>query len=301
MVGQVQEGAARILTRSSARGEGHDGLRHGALGGLSEYCGARRNRGWVAVQTYLWRRRLGRKVVVIAVSDAGIGFPPLTRSHPGPAVRRSLGRRRRARSPPSPGPAAFAIPAGDRDSPASSAICSAGTARFRSGSGTARLAVVPDWDDDAPARRASSLFPGRSSPSSFPPRRRTADDAANPSWPHCCARRYRPPIPTWSPDPPVRAVRGRIEAPHRRQSPAPPRLLDFSAIGLLDFSCADEVVAKLLLNGDGIGPASCCWVTSGSAARGDRARARDPSAERDRHSTRPTGHRRCSAGERPIF
>ena len=31
-------------------------------------------RGWVAVQTYRYRQRLGRRVVVIAVCDAGIGF-----------------------------------------------------------------------------------------------------------------------------------------------------------------------------------------------------------------------------------
>jgi anti-sigma regulatory factor (Ser/Thr protein kinase) len=30
--------------------------------------------GWVAVQKYLWRKRLGRNVVVIAVCDAGLGF-----------------------------------------------------------------------------------------------------------------------------------------------------------------------------------------------------------------------------------
>ena len=30
--------------------------------------------GWVAVQTYTWKQRLGRRVVVIAVCDAGIGF-----------------------------------------------------------------------------------------------------------------------------------------------------------------------------------------------------------------------------------
>src|SRR4029077_18577582 len=30
--------------------------------------------GWVAVQSYPWRRRLARRVVVIAVADAGVGF-----------------------------------------------------------------------------------------------------------------------------------------------------------------------------------------------------------------------------------
>ena len=45
VVGRIQEGAARILDRRArARGEGDDGLRHGAFGGMSEYCGARRHR-----------------------------------------------------------------------------------------------------------------------------------------------------------------------------------------------------------------------------------------------------------------
>ncbi len=30
--------------------------------------------GWVAVHAYTWRRRLGKRVVVIAVGDAGVGF-----------------------------------------------------------------------------------------------------------------------------------------------------------------------------------------------------------------------------------
>ena len=30
--------------------------------------------GWVAVQSYNWRRTLARRVVVIAVGDAGVGF-----------------------------------------------------------------------------------------------------------------------------------------------------------------------------------------------------------------------------------
>jgi hypothetical protein len=45
------------------------------------------------------------------------------------------------------------------------------------------------------------------------------------------------------------AVRGRIEA-RIAASPHPTAQLDFDTIGLLDFSCADEVVAKLILNGE---------------------------------------------------
>jgi hypothetical protein len=51
------------------------------------------------------------------------------------------------------------------------------------------------------------------------------------------------------------AVRNRIEAALAGSS-CRTALLDFSDIELLDLSCADEVVAKLLL-GDGSGPARC--------------------------------------------
>lgn len=49
------------------------------------------------------------------------------------------------------------------------------------------------------------------------------------------------------------AIRDRIEA-RIAGSPYPTTHLDFQAIGLLDFSCADEVVAKLLLNDHGDRP-----------------------------------------------
>ena len=40
--------------------------------------------GWVAVHSYRWQKRLGRKVVVISVSDAGIGFRQSLESAHGP-------------------------------------------------------------------------------------------------------------------------------------------------------------------------------------------------------------------------
>ena len=52
--------------------------------------------GWVAVQTYTWRKRLGRRVVVIAVCDAGCGFRQSLESAPG-RVRGECARRRRVR------------------------------------------------------------------------------------------------------------------------------------------------------------------------------------------------------------
>ncbi len=116
--------------------------------------------GWVAVQTYTWRRTLGRRVAVIAVADAGVGF------------RRSLEATQAKRF-------------GDRwsDATALEAALIQGVSRFRdpgrgqglagirryvsrwSGklsvrSGTARIAIVPSWDDDVPLADGLPDFPG---------------------------------------------------------------------------------------------------------------------------------------------
>ena len=116
--------------------------------------------GWVMVQTYNWAKRLGRRVVVIAVCDAGLGF------------RRSL---------ESSGNHALS----DRwdDAAALEAAVIRGVSRFRDPgrgqglagvrkyigrwggklsvrSGTARIAIVPDWDDDVPLEENLPDFPG---------------------------------------------------------------------------------------------------------------------------------------------
>jgi anti-sigma regulatory factor (Ser/Thr protein kinase) len=116
--------------------------------------------GWVAVHAYTWRRRLGRRVVVIAVADAGVGF------------RQSL-------------EATQAALFGDRwgDGRALEAAFIHGVSRFRdpgrgqglrgirrwldrwSGkmsirSGTARIAMVPPWDEDAVLKEGLPVFPG---------------------------------------------------------------------------------------------------------------------------------------------
>ena len=116
--------------------------------------------GWVAVQTYHWRRKLGRRVVVIAVADAGVGF------------RHSLDATQARRY-------------GDRwsDATALEAALMQGVSRFRdpgrgqglqgmrryvkrwSGklsirSGAARITIVPAWDDDAPLIGGLPPFPG---------------------------------------------------------------------------------------------------------------------------------------------
>jgi hypothetical protein len=112
------------------------------------------------VQAYTWRRRLGRKVVVIAASDAGVGF------------RRSL-------------EATQAAVYGDRwgDGRALEAAFVHGVSRFRDPgrgqglrgirrfldrwggklsirSGTARIGMVPSWDEDVVLKEGLPPFPG---------------------------------------------------------------------------------------------------------------------------------------------
>jgi len=116
--------------------------------------------GWVAVQAYTWRRTLARRVVVIAVADAGVGF--------GHSLEPTQSKR-----------------FGDRwgDAAALEAALIQGVSRFRDPgrgqglagirrylarwdgkiairSGTARIAIVPTWDDDVPLKDGLPPFPG---------------------------------------------------------------------------------------------------------------------------------------------
>lgn len=162
VVGRIQERASRIL-----HGELHIDAKAtiGFAMALSEACQNivehAGTGGWVAVRAYTYRVRLdGRRVVVIAVSDGGIGF------------RRSL-------------EAVQAKRFGDRwsDATALEAALIQGVSRFRDPgrgqglagikrylarwngkisirSGTARLAIVPAWDNDVPLADHLPFFPG---------------------------------------------------------------------------------------------------------------------------------------------
>jgi anti-sigma regulatory factor (Ser/Thr protein kinase) len=116
--------------------------------------------GWVAVQTYQYRKRLGRRAVVIAVCDAGLGFRRSLESTPGwkprdrwddaaaleDALVRSVSRYR----DPGRGQGLAGVRrfVGKWD----------GKLSIRSG--TARIAVVPEWDDAVPLKEGLPHFPG---------------------------------------------------------------------------------------------------------------------------------------------
>lgn len=116
--------------------------------------------GWVAVQSYRWAKRLGRRVVVIAVCDAGLGFRRSLESSPGhvPASRwddgtaledaliRGVSRfRDRSRGQGLAGARSYV----DR-----------WHGKLSARSGTARISIVPDWDDDVALAEGLAPFPG---------------------------------------------------------------------------------------------------------------------------------------------
>ena len=161
VVGRIQQKAAQILTQEL-------GLDPKATVGfamtLSEVCQnivehAGRG-GWVMVQTYKWQRRLGRRVVQIAVCDAGLGFRQSLESLPGrivddrwddaaaleEAVIKGVSRHRdRGRGQGLAGARRYV---GRWD----------GKLSVRSG--TARIAIVPSWDDDPPLAEKLAPFAG---------------------------------------------------------------------------------------------------------------------------------------------
>lgn len=161
VVGMIQERASRMLSDKlgldAKATMGFAMALSEACQNIVEHAGTG---GWVSVHAYSYRKRLGRRVVVIAVSDAGVGF---RKSLEGEQARRY----------------------GDRwsDGAALEAAVIQGVSRFRDPgrgqglagikrylarwegklsirSGTARIAIIPAWDEDVPLTEHLAYFPG---------------------------------------------------------------------------------------------------------------------------------------------
>jgi hypothetical protein len=178
VVGRIQQKAADILHGQLNL----DTAVTGAFGmTLSEACQNivehAGQGGWVAVQTYKYARRLGRRVVVIAVCDAGVGFRRSLESSPGhrksdrwddamaleDAVLRAASRFRHGDAGRGQGLAGIRRFIGRWH----------GKLTVRSG--TARIAISPEWDEDEPMRESLPFFPGAQMQITIP--ERVKDDA----------------------------------------------------------------------------------------------------------------------------
>lgn len=116
--------------------------------------------GWVAVQAYKWQQRLGRWVVVIAVCDAGMGFRksletnqmprPTDRWDDGMALEQTL----------MGGVSRFRDPGRGQGLAGVKKFIGQWNGKLSIRSGTARIAIIPEWDQDEPLFKDLALFPG---------------------------------------------------------------------------------------------------------------------------------------------
>ena len=116
--------------------------------------------GWVAVHAYTWRRRLGRRVVVIAVADAGVGF----RNSLAPSQAASFGERwgdaRALEAAFIHGVSRFRDPGRGQGLRGIRRWLDRWGGKMSIRSGTARIAMVPAWDEDVPLKDGLDPFPG---------------------------------------------------------------------------------------------------------------------------------------------
>jgi len=115
--------------------------------------------GWVAVHTYSWKR-LGRRVVVIAVADTGVGFrhtlePTQARQYgerwgDGAALEAAVLKNMSRFRDPGRGQGLLGI----------RRYLQRWQGKLSVRSGTARITIVPPWDDDVPLAEDLAPFPG---------------------------------------------------------------------------------------------------------------------------------------------
>ena len=117
--------------------------------------------GWVGVQTYTWRKRLAnRRVVVIAVCDAGCGFRESLESAPGRVRSDRWDDAAALEEAVIRGVSRFRDPGRGQGLAGVRRYVGRWDGKVSVRSGTARIAIVPSWDDDVPLLEKLAPFPG---------------------------------------------------------------------------------------------------------------------------------------------
>ena len=162
VVGRIQQKAAQILSKElNIEAKATVGF---AMT-LSEICQniiehAGRG-GYVAVQTYTYRKRLAsRRVVVIAVCDAGLGFRQTLESAPGFVRSDRWDDAAALEAAVIRGVSRFRDPGRGQGLAGVRRYIARWDGKVSVRSGTAKIAIVPSWDDDVPLTEKLSPFPG---------------------------------------------------------------------------------------------------------------------------------------------
>lgn len=116
--------------------------------------------GWVAAQTYNWAKRLGRKVVAIAVVDLGVGFQGSLAGEHAARFSDRWGDAAALEAAFIHGLTRFRDPGRGQGLQQIRKLVGRVGGRIAIRSGTARIADVPDWDETPPLLDHLAPFPG---------------------------------------------------------------------------------------------------------------------------------------------
>jgi len=162
VVGRIQQKATQILVKElnvdPKATMGFAMTLSEACQNIVEHAG---RGGWVAVQTYTWKKRLqGRRVVVIAVCDAGVGFRQSLESAHGRRLDERWGDGRALEEAVLRGVSRFQDPGRGQGLAGVRRYIGRWQGKLSVRSGTARIAIVPSWDEDVPLEEKLPNFPG---------------------------------------------------------------------------------------------------------------------------------------------
>lgn len=160
VVSRIQERSAAILTSELGLDPkatmGFGMALSEACQNIVEHAGTG---GWVAVQTYSWRS-LGRRVVVIAVADAGVGFRHTLEATQGKRFGDRWGDATALEAALIQGVSRFRDPGRGQGLAGIRRYLDRWHGKISIRSGTARIALVPAWEKDEPLRDGLPPFPG---------------------------------------------------------------------------------------------------------------------------------------------
>ncbi len=160
VVGHLQERSSAILTEQL-------GLEPKATMGfgmaLSEACQNivehAGTGGWVSVQTYTWRR-VGKRVVIIAVADAGVGFRHTLEATQANRFGERWGDGAALEAALLQNVSRFREPGRGQGLAGIRKYLGRWQGKISIRSGTARIAIVPAWDEDDVMTTDLARFPG---------------------------------------------------------------------------------------------------------------------------------------------
>ena len=177
VVGRIQQKAQTILTRElnldAKATMGFAMTLSEACQNIVEHAGIG---GWVAVQTYRWLKRLGRRVVVIAVCDAGVGFRQSLESAQARRLSDRWDDAMALEEAVIRGVSRFRDPGRGQGLAGVRRYVGRWDGKLSVRSGTARIAILPSWDDDVPLAEDLPPFPGAQMQITIPERRAAGSD-----------------------------------------------------------------------------------------------------------------------------